>query len=166
MVVPILVGGCSSAKVHPPAGVTFADGGNAEQRILVGKSVTRIRSRDTEGISLLAVDRDSPFWPTSYKGAQWLVEHFSGQLQGAVSIEMKDNEDFPEEHVCLSFGRPRRQLYIALTQGDGNKRWGKHADSKRWGIVTGDFPRGSTTPSPDPRHHFFCDDGKFPPPSP
>jgi hypothetical protein len=162
--VAVVLGGCSSTKVHPPAGVTFVRGGNTEQRTMVAEFVTRMRAWDVDGVSTLGAGRDSPLWPASYDGARWLVENFSAQLQGVVDIEMRDNEDYPEEHVCLFFGRPRRQLYIALLPGGGKRRWGKHGDDKRWGVAATDFPRGSTTPSPDPRHRFFCDEGEFPPP--
>jgi hypothetical protein len=156
--IAVILGGCSP-KVHPPDGVTFVKGGNAQQRTMVAEFVTRMRSWDVDGVARLGAGRDSRLWAASYDGARWLVENFSAQLQGTVNVEMIDNEDYPEEHVCLFFGRPRKQLYIALLPGGGTRRWGAHG--KRWGVATTDFPRGSTTPSIDPRHRFWCDEGRF-----
>ncbi|WP_157419417.1 hypothetical protein, partial [Actinomadura formosensis] len=111
----LAMAGCSQhdKAPEPPANVTFTGYDDADLRARVGEVITKIRQRDTAGLAHLDLDeKGRRGGPDADRGAAWLVRYFAEPLSGPVQAEIDSEQTGPLVQVCLTYGKPQRQIML------------------------------------------------------
>ncbi|MBO2448714.1 hypothetical protein J4573_16550 [Actinomadura barringtoniae] len=119
----LMMTGCSDddKPQAPPSGVTITGLDDNKLEARVGAVITMIRQRDTDALAHQDIDdRGHRGGPDAEKGAGWLVRYFADPLQGPLQAEISSEQNGPLIEVCLSFGKPQRQLELDFNDYDKN----------------------------------------------
>lgn len=111
----LAMAGCSQhdSAPEPPVNVTFTGYDNADLRSRVGEVIIKIRQRDAAGLAHLDTDEEGRRGgPDADRGAAWLVRYFAEPLSGPVQAEIDSEQTGPLVQVCLTYGKPQRQIML------------------------------------------------------